>query len=400
MVTYRQALDTILQLPLALRTERIPLLECVGRVLCEEISAPFALPRFDQSAMDGYAVRVADPQQRTFAVVGESAAGHPFPESLPRECAVRISTGALLPPGATHVVPREQVAEATDTSVTFQTLPEAGVYIRRRGEDVAEGTGLFPVGTRITPAMMAFLAMFNLPNVAVHGRPRVAILGSGDEVRLLGQALGPADIVASGLYYLAAEFEAMGCEASIMGVSPDKAGAFEALLRQALEWGDFVVSTAGVSVGDHDVVGAALTGVGAQVHFWKVAVRPGKPMLVATAAGKPFFGLPGNPVSTFCNTEIFLKPFLRQKFGTNPSEVPWEMLPLGADCFRDRERLFFVTARLETTDGVTRALPLANQSSGNLFNAALAQALVVVEPGAGPLRGGERVPVLRLGAGV
>ncbi len=400
MVTYRQALDTLLQLPLALRVERVPLLESVGRVLCEAVTAPFSLPRFNQSAMDGYAVRVEDPARRTFAVVGESAAGHPFPESLPCDCAVRISTGALLPQGASHVVPRELVAEAGSESVTFLALTEAGIFIRRRGEDVAEGVELFPAGTRITPAMMAFLAMFNQPGVAVHCRPRVAMRGSGDEVRLLGEALGPADVVASGLYYLVAEFEAMGCETRLVGVSPDEAGAFEALLGEALQWGDFVVSTAGVSVGDHDVVGVALKSIGAHVHFWKVSVRPGKPMLVATAAGKPLFGLPGNPVSTFCNTQIFLKPFLRRKFGAVPSEIPWEMLPLGADSARDRERLFFVTARLETMDGVTRVIPLGNQSSGNLFNAARAQALVMVEPGVGSVRSGERVPVLRLGAWV
>src|SRR5690606_9825273 len=151
---------------------------------------------------------------------------------------------------------------------------------RRRGEDVPEGHELFPAGTRIESTVLAFLSMFNLPELPVYGRPRVAILGSGNEVKPLGAVLGGTDVVGSNLYYLTNEFAAFGCETRLVGIAGDDVESFRALLEQALEWADMVVSTAGVSVGDHDVVGRALESIGARVLFWRVAVRPGKPMMV------------------------------------------------------------------------------------------------------------------------
>jgi len=396
MLTYRQALNRILDLPLTLRREMVPLLASSGRVLCDPVVAPWPLPRFDQSAMDGFALHSRETDPSEFLIVGESAAGHPFHGTVGPGEAVRISTGARIPAGAESVLPRELAQEGGQGKVRASELPVRGNFIRFQGEDVAEGEALFEPGTRIDAPQLAFLSMFNLAELPVYAPPRIAILGSGDEVRPLGAPLRETDIVGSSLYYLSAELAAFGCEPRIMGISPDEPGAFRDLLEEALRWGDAVISTAGVSVGDHDVVGQALQAVDANVLFWRVAVRPGKPMMVAMARDKPVFGLPGNPVSTFCNTEIFIKPFLRQRMGIEPAEIGAQSLPLAEDCPRDGHRLFFVMAQCIPDGDSWRVRPLGHQSSGNLFNAARANAMIVLEAGPRPALRGEPVPVLPL----
>jgi molybdopterin molybdotransferase len=398
MLTYREALDQILVLPLEARPSRAPLLGCTNRILCEPVRSPWPLPRFDQSAMDGFALARCEGAS-PYTLVGESAAGRPFDGALSAGQAIRISTGAQLPTGADTVVPREVAEITADGKLLPKELPTSGHYIRRRGEDVGEGQELFATGTRLDSTKVAFLSMFNLANLPVWDRPRVAVLGSGNEVKLLGEPLGVSDIVGSNLYYLAGELASFGCETRMFGVARDKAESFRDLLAESLAWADLVISTAGVSVGDHDVVGHALEMLGAQVHFWRVAVRPGKPMLVATVHGKMFFGLPGNPVSTVCNTEIFVKPFLRRHLRIEPAERPLELMRLASDCPRDRHRLFFVNAQCRLLDGTWTVEPLAGQSSGNLYNAARSNGLIVLEPGVGPVPRGETVKVLRVRTG-
>jgi len=397
MLDYREALDRILAIPFDARVERVPLLAAGERWMAEAVAAPWPLPRFDNSSMDGFAFRAAD-TPGDLAIVGESAAGHPFDGAVGPGQAIRISTGAPLPAGADAVLPVERAVVRDATLAVGEAVP-AGRFVRRAGEDVPAGATLFGRGTRLTPARLAFIAMYNLPDVAVLAPPRVAILTSGDEVKLHGATLRESDIVGANIYYLERELRAFGCEPRLFGISPDDAAAFRRMMEAALAWADIVVTTAGVSVGEHDVVGAAMNALRADVLFWKVSVRPGKPMLVATVAGKPVFGLPGNPVSVVCNTEIFLKPFLRKAFGIRPVTPPVERMPTVTDLARDPQRLWFVLAEIGTPNGTPWALALPNQSSGNLYNAARANGLIVLEAGEGKVLAGERVDILRIECG-
>lgn len=397
MKSYEEALRGILAIPFQPGTQVVRLEEAVGRWLAEDIASDAALPRFDNSSMDGFAIRSAD-APGTMALVGESAAGRPFEGAVGPGEAVRISTGAPVPAGADAVVPRERAEDLGD-SVAIAVPAKAGQCIRRRGEDIAEGQELLSIGTRLSPARMAAIGMLNRPAVRVFERPKAAIFTSGDEIRPIGARLEPGQIVGVNNAFLAAELSAMGCETRDFGVSPDDPAAFLAMAAEALDWADFVVTSAGVSVGDHDVVGAALDSLGAEVLFWRVAVRPGKPMLAARVGGKPWFGLPGNPVSVWANTEIFLKPFLRHAFRSPSIERPMAAAYLAKECPSDPERLFFVASRIEWDEGEPIVEPLGNQSSGNFWNAAWANALVVVPPGDEPLAEGDEVDVLLLEPG-
>lgn len=410
MISYQEALDKILSIPFEAGPEEVALMEAEGRHLREGVRAPWPLPRFTNSAMDGYAVHhedlagASEESPVELEVLGESAAGEPFGAgSVPRGGAVRISTGAPLPEGPTVVVPRERAAEAEAGGVRRVRLSLAlaeGAFVRREGSDVAADAVLFGPGTRITPAVLAFLASYNVARVVVSRRPKVGILTSGEEIRPYGSPLAGGEIVGSSLYFLERELAACGCEARVFGISPDDAGAFQGEMERLLEWADVAVTTAGVSVGDHDVVGRALKGLGAEVHFWRVAVRPGKPMLLATVGGKPWFGLPGNPVSTCCNTEIFLKPFLRRAFACPRAVEEYESALLLDDCPRDRHRLFFVYGQDAEEHGVRGVRPFPNQSSGNALNPALADRLIVLAPGQQPERRGTEVSTLRLRTGL
>lgn len=406
MLTYQQALSTILAIPFQLGEETAPLLEATGRTLAAAPQASYPLPRFTQSSMDGIAIIASDTASATaanparLALIGESAAGHPFAGTLQPGQAIRISTGARIPDSADAVVPIEKVVVESDHFAVLDTPSKPGAFIRHMGEDIASGADLLPRATRLGPAQIAFLASFNILSVRTFARPRIGIMSSGDEVKMLGASLAETEIIGSSLYYLEREFAACGCAPRVFGVSPDNAAAFRAMLEEALAWSDIVVTTAGVSVGEHDVVGPVLSDLGAELLFWRVSVRPGKPMLVARVGGKPLFGLPGNPVSTICNTEIFVKPFLRAAFGHAHPVPDFEKVRLASTCARDANRLFFVYAQRIAVDGHATASPLPRQSSANMANPAMADGLIVLEPGASPLAAGEWVDWLPLRSGL
>lgn len=398
LLRYEEALERLLALPFTPEVEEVSLPRAAGRVLARSVASPWPLPRFDASAMDGYAVRSSETAPGvTRRPAGESAAGRPFRGEAPPGSIIRISTGAEVPAGFDAVVPYEDTEAHPDGRITFRTPAGPGTYVRRRGSDVAEGTALLPPGTRLTSASLAFLSSYNLPTVSVFRPPRIGIVASGDEIRLLGAPLQEGEIIGSSLYYLLAELEACGTAPHLYGVSPDRPEDFRALMTAALEASDLLVTTAGVSVGPHDIVGDGIRALGAQVHFWKVAVRPGKPMLVSSFGARHHFGFPGNPVSTVCNTEIFLKPFLRRAFGMAPAVLPTAPRRLVNDCPRDAQRLFFAAGVLEGHDAI-RILP--NQNSGNLLNAALADGYALVDPGQDVLRAGTLVPVLPIRQGL
>ncbi|MCB2155530.1 molybdopterin molybdotransferase MoeA [bacterium] len=404
MLTYEEALGKILGIDWEIGTERVALLEAGGRHMAASVQAPWPLPRYTNSAMDGFTVRCSDIEGATpdtpvdLPIAGESAAGHPLDGPIEPGTAVRISTGAQIPDGADGVVPTELV-DVKGERVVFRQPATPGRYIRRQGEDVAEGANLFGRGKRLDPATLAFLAMYNIPEVEVLRHPRVAIMTSGDEVKHHGAELGETDIVGVNIYYLEQELRAFGCEPRIIGIAPDEPAKFRAMFEEAVDWGDVIVSTAGVSVGEHDIVHEVLRDMKADILMWRSAVRPGKPLLVATIGKKPYFGMPGNPVSVCANTEIYLKPFLRQAMGIAPICTPLERMELLVDCPRDRGRLFFVYARAAVVNGNWKVEPLGHQSSGNLSNAAHGNCLIVLEPGDEKVSAGEMVDVMRIAVG-
>jgi molybdopterin molybdotransferase len=253
----------------------------------------------------------------------------------------------------------------------------------------------------IGSAELGFLASFNLPTVEVFVRPRVAILTGGNELKPLGGELGDDDLIGSSLYYLEEELKQCGCEPRQFGIAKDDLEDYMTRFAAALEWADLIVTTAGVSVGAHDLVGEVIERFSGHVHFWRVAVRPGKPMLVASYGSCHHFGFPGNPVSTCCNVEIFLKPFLRQAFGM--AQPIAEVLPLrlAEPCPRDHARLFFVYSSIERAeDGAQVVRPLPNQNSGNFSLCANANALIVSQPAPDPIPSGAAVPVIPITRGL
>ncbi|MEO8377905.1 MAG: gephyrin-like molybdotransferase Glp [Candidatus Sumerlaeota bacterium] len=386
MLTYAQALERILALEFDVKVERVALLEARGRVLAQEITAPWPLPRFDHATMDGFAVQSADLQGASvdapvaLPIIGESAAGHPFVGAVMPQTAIRISTGAPVPAGLDAVVPIERVSVVIDSIAT--TMPvQVGASILRRGTNATRGATLVPAGTILSPTNIATLASFNVGEVKVYRRPRVAILTSGDEVRAVGEVVGESHVVDCATPYLLLELEACGCEARSFGISPDNIDAYRYLYANAISWADVVITTAGVSVGPHDIVGKVLESLGTQIVLSKVSVRPGKPMLVARVNGKIHFGLPGNPLSALCNTEIFVKPFLRKVFGVRPSVPPMERVKVATPFQPDRLRLFFIHSVLSVENGVRIVRPLPNQNSANTPNAAMANAFIVMQPG-------------------
>lgn len=314
MLTVEQALDAMFSRLPVLTTERVDVLGALGRVLAEPVRARRTIPPWANSSMDGYAVRAADTGQgRTLAVVGRVAAGMMPARAIGAGEAMRIFTGAPLPAGADAVVPQEDV-DVTDGHVTLRGSVAMAAYVRPEGEDVREGDLVLESGVRIGAAEVGLLATLGWSQVRVHRRPRVAVLSTGNELADLGTVPGPGQIPNTNTYSLLAQVAEAGAEGINLGVAPDRLDAIEDRLRRA-DGADAIVSSAGVSVGELDLVREALTRAGAELHLWQVSMRPGKPITFGSLEGRPVFGLPGNPVSAMVTFELFVRPALLRMSG-------------------------------------------------------------------------------------
>ena len=358
-----------------LPAETIAVEQAVGRYLAEPLAAARTQPAADLSAMDGYAVR-ADDLAGPWKVVGESAAGHPFSGSLQPGEAIRISTGALMPPGDGAVLLQENATrEGEALALNGEGEPTAR-HIRRTGFDFREGDALLEAGARIGPAQLALALAAGRGEVAVHRLPSLAILDSGDELAADPTACAPHQIPASNGAMLAAMAAPHAASVLRLGPVPDRMDAMLAALDKAAD-ADVIVTSGGASVGDHDLVRPALEQWGAQIDFWRVAVRPGKPLLVARKGRQWLVGLPGNPVSSYVTAFLFLLPLLRRLGGAaDPLPRPLT-LRLGADMPEVGNRTEFIRARL--AEGAL--VPVHEQDSSAL--AALARAEVLIERPAG-----------------
>lgn len=369
------------------------------RVLARDVAARRTQPPEAMSAMDGYAVRAADAatSNSTLTVIGEVAAGRPFAGTVGADEAVRIFTGGVVPDGADAVVIQEDTVPAGGR-VTIREAAIRGRHIRPAGVDFREGDVLLRQGTRLTDRDLALAAAMNHPVLAVCRRPKVAILATGDELVMPGAPPGHGQIVYSNGYALHALARSEGADTVDLGIAADTLEATTAGIRRARESGaDILVTTGGASVGDHDLVQQALRDEGISMAFWKIAMRPGKPMMNGQLGAMRVIGLPGNPVSSYVCGFLFLVPLIRALSGRSVIHHRRERAVLGRDVGANDQREDYLRVRLEMRDdGTLIALPVDHQDSSLLANLAAAQALLVRAPFAPKAEAGSPCEVLRL----
>ena len=382
--------------------ERIHLGLGAERRLAESVEAPWNSPRFDNSAMDGFALRWADLKSvpTTLEITGISAAGSPSSEVVTEGQAFRISTGAAVPSGADTVVPRE-LCDADTLEVTVKQRPKRGegANIRRTGTYLKAGEAALSPGTRLGGAEIGLLASFGKPVVAVHARPRVAIISTGDELVELGEEPTSGQIVNSNAYMLEALVEANGGIPQVFPIVADRRKDTVATFVRAIASCDMVLSSGGVSVGDHDHVRSVVDELTGGMTFWKVKMKPGKPLAFGVAHldthAVPIIGLPGNPASSFVGFHLFVRPALEVAQGASPTDAPLPRIEasLAGPVRGSRGRRAYLAGRaIPTGHGITFE-PRRNQSSGNPALFADANALGIVEEGREMLKEGAQIPI-------
>jgi molybdopterin molybdotransferase len=374
--------------------EDVPLAQAFGRVLVADVQAHVTNPPSDVSAMDGYAVRHS--ARDSFAVVGEAQAGGSFGGAVGEGDAVRIFTGAPVPSGADSIIIQENVERrGNQIRLLVGNVIQPGKHIRRAGLDFKRGDILLKAGRRLRARDVALAAAMNCATLSCVRRPRIAILATGDELVLPGEEPGPNQIISSSPSGLGAEIESWGGIAVSLGIARDTVEDIRARLSDASTF-DVVITIGGASVGDYDLVQSALAPE-LSVDFWKIAMRPGKPLVSGTFRGVPFLGLPGNPVSAFVCSLLFLKPAILRLTGN--LEAPHELIPatLSQPMGANDVRQDYCRATLaQDEDGRLRVTPLPVQDSGMLRFLATAGALIVRPPHDAARLAGSTVQVLRL----
>lgn len=379
---------------------QVGLNEALGRVLGDDVVARTTQPPLAVSAMDGYAVRAQDIQNVlvTLDIIEEIPAGLTATKSVSSGQASRIFTGAPMPSGADTVVIQENTTREGNRVTIIESARE-GHYVRPAGLDFAAGQTLIKAGRQLTARDVGLAAAMNVPWLRVHRRPRVALLTTGDEIVMPGEALGPAQIVSANNFALAALIEATGAEPLTLGIARDNEASLRTLAAAA-EGTDFLVTTGGASVGDHDLVQSALVKQGLALDFWRIAMRPGKPLMFGRFGSVPLIGLPGNPVSAMVCGILFLQPALRAMLGLTQEAERTHTAILGHDLDQNDRRQDYLRATL-TTDEASESIatPASKQDSSMFATFASADCLIIRPPNAPPAKAGSRVEIVLLGGG-
>jgi molybdopterin molybdotransferase len=392
-----EALRRVLSDASALPAETVSLTDAHGRTLAEDLTALRTQPPIAVSAMDGYAVRAEDVAQApvTLTLIGEVAAGHPFDGEVKTAQAARIFTGGVMPCGADTVVIQEQTARDGDR-VTIQKPSGKGRNVRGQGIDFSEGETLLPKGRRLRDRDVMLAAAMNHPQLRVHRRPKVAVIGTGDELVMPGSTPGPGEIVYSNGFAITALARSEGAEACDFGIARDRLEDIGAAIQRARDWGaDILVTTGGASVGEHDLVQRALKAEGLDLSFWRVALRPGRPMMHGKLGPLQVLGVPGNPVSSYVCAFLFLVPLIRRLSGRSDVEHAFESARLGRDLAENDERADYLRATLEIGPDGPIATPVPSQDSSLMSTLAKAGCLVIREPRAPAAAAGSTCVILK-----
>ena len=370
------ALKAILAHVPAVEAETVPLAAAAGRVLAAPLVAHHDQPPFNASAMDGYAMQADDVRaDKWLNVIGTSQAGAGFAGTVGAGEAVRIFTGAPVPMGADTVIMQEEAVREGDR-VRFTAPARPGHSVRPKGNDFATGQVLVEVGTRLTPMQIAVAAAANAGALSVAKRPRIALLATGDELVLPGHPLGLDQIVASNSFGLGAMLAPYAAAVSDLGIVGDDPALLRARLADAFaEEPDILITTGGASVGEHDLVQDVFKGLGVTLDFWRINMRPGKPLMFGTRGHTLVFGLPGNPVSAMVTALVFIKPALRAWLGASEPQS-WR-LPLAGPTPPNTARRHFMRARLVHSEAGPSADPIAQTDSGHTSSLAAADLLIV-----------------------
>jgi molybdopterin molybdotransferase len=390
LLSVADALARVIEGAAPVSAEPVTLNEAEGRVLAEDLLARRTQPPEDLSAMDGYAVRAADVINvpARLKLIGEVAAGRPFPGTIGAGQAARIFTGGVLPAGSDTVVIQENTAREGDF-VVVNTPASHAKNVRPAGLDFQQGHVGLRAGRRLTGRDVALAAAMNHATVAVRRRPKIAIVATGDELVPPGTEPGPGQIVYSNVFALAAVARREGADVIDLGILPDRLEETIAGVRRAREAGaDVLVTAGGASVGDYDLVQPALAAEGLALSFWKVAVRPGKPLLSGRLGAMRVLGLPGNPVSAYVCSVLFLVPLIRALLGRNDVSLPVSGGVLGCDLKENDERADYLRATLTLRDGTPVATPFPTQDSSMLVPLAAADCLVIRVPHAPAAKAG------------
>jgi molybdopterin molybdotransferase len=397
LISVEQALQYVLARAVALPAEQVPLADADGRVLAEDLKALRTQPPDDLSAMDGYAVRASDVTTAPvrLKVIGEVAAGRPFAAAVGPGEAARIFTGGVLPAGADTVVVQEQATREGD-NVELQKPSVKGRNVRPQGLDFRLGETAFTAGHRLRPRDLQLAAGMNYPFLPVHRRPKLVLFATGDELVPPGTEPGPGQIVYSNGFALTALAREEGAEVTELGVVGDRLDETIAAVRRARELGaDILVTTGGASVGEYDLVQKAFAAEGMELSFWKIAMRPGRPLMHGKLGATQVLGLPGNPVSSYVCSFLFLVPLIRRLSGRSDLTTPVESAVLGCDLPANDERADYLRATLKSGPDGQVAAPFPLQDSSMMVPLSKANCLVIREPYEPAAKAGSRCRIVK-----
>ncbi len=397
MLAYEEALQKVLGATSTIGSQTIPLSRALGRVLAAPVISRITQPPFDGSAMDGYAVIADDvkPGAR-LEKIGESQAGKGFEGRVKNGQCVRIFTGAPMPEGADSVIIQE-LASADGRLIRFEKPVRTGQNVRPRGQDFMAGEKLLEEGTQLNPAAISLIAAANVAEIQVHEQPMIALLATGDELVEPGEELKSGQIVASNGFSLAALLSPLARKITDMGNAGDNEAELREKFRQALDGPhDIIISTGGASVGDHDLVLPTLKALGVEIDFWKIAIRPGKPVIFGKKDKKLIFALPGNPVSAYISAVTVVIPAVRAICGQKNPTPQSLFLPLGAPLPANGPRRHFMRGKIIELNGASHAVPILQTDSSHLSSLSEADILLVALENCGPLEIGTIVQTIPL----